>query len=119
MVCLLGAYIFTLTDVESIEKVKKFGFAISSRLGNHQFTQSVGKWDDSVEFDAVFFYESSMNILLIEKMAESKKPTWFVMPSGEAMEVTIDEIKITRSYFDGGGQPIKQEIHFRLEAYHD
>jgi len=119
MVCLLGAYIFTLTDIESVEKQIKFNYARSSRLGNHQFTQAVGEYDETIEFDALFYYKSSVHTLFFEEVAKLKTPVWFVMPSGEAMEVTIDEIKIVRSWFDGVGKPVKQEIHFKLEAYHD
>jgi len=118
MVCLLGVYTFEITDVERVEKSMKFGYARSSRLGNHAHTQAVGRYEEQFEFTAVFFYKGLLHTLFFEEMAKLKIPLWFVMPSGEALEVVIEEMNVSRTYFDAGGQPVKQEIDFKLEGYH-
>jgi len=119
MVCMLGYCIFDITDVESVKKQVSFGYVRKDRLQNHQSTQSVGLWNESFSFDAVIYNEDGLNTMVFEDMARAKEPVWFVMPSGEALEVTINDIDITRSYFDGGGRPVKQEISFKLEAYYE
>lgn len=118
MVCMLGFYIFDINDVETIKKQIQYKYSKKERIGNHPYTQAVGKWNEKIDFDAVLYYDKA-SAFIFQKMAEQKIPVWFVMLSGEALEVTIDDITIKRSYFDQGGQPLKQEVSFVLEAYYD
>lgn len=119
MVAMLGDYIFDIKEVESVKKEISFHYARKERLQNHPSTQSVGRWSESFSFEAVIYNKSGLSAAVFEEMAMQKTPVWFVMLSGEALEVTIDDIEITRSYFDASGQPVKQEVSFKLEAYYE
>jgi len=119
MVCMLGYYIFDIIDVESVKKQISFNYARKERLQNHPSTQSVGLWNESFSFDAVIYNKGGLSVTVFEDMARMKEPVWFVVPSGEALEVTINDLEINRSYFDSAGNPVKQEVTFKLEAYYE
>lgn len=118
MVCMLGYYLFEITDVESVKKHITYGYARHNRLQNHPHTQSVGRYEERFSFTATLYHKHGVSARIFEAMARLKTPVWFVMPSGEACEVVIKEITIDRSFFDGSGQPLRQEVTFELEVYY-
>lgn len=119
MVCMLHVYTFDLLEAGKVKKQLTANFARSNRIGNHKYVQDVGKHDESIEFVATFYYKSIILPKYFEELLKLKQPVWFVMLSGEALQVTIEELEITREWFDGGGIPVKQEVRFRLEAWHE
>ncbi len=118
MLCMLGLYFFDIVEVESIRRDIKYPYARSDRIGNHQYTQAVGKWSENISFDAVLYHNVGFAVPFFKSGAEEKKPMWFIMLSGEAVEVTIEEMSINRSYFNSAGLPVKMEISFKLEVYY-
>ncbi len=119
MVCMLHVYTFEILEVGSVKKQITANFARSNRIGNHKYTQDVGAYDSTIEFTATFYYKNIILPKYFELLLKNKSPIWFVMLSGEALQVTIEELEITREWFDGGGIPVKQEVRFRLEAWHE
>jgi len=123
MVCMFDngydQYIFEIVDVESVQKQMKFNYARSARIGNNPFTQAVGAWEENISFTATLYYDQFFTVTFFEEMAKQKTPIWFVMLSGEALEVTVDQLSTTKTWFDFSGNPIKQEIVFTLEAYYE
>jgi len=119
MVCMLDEYSFELRNVETTQKKLKLHYAKHERIGNHPAKFAVGKWEESFDLDATFYHKSRSFLTQFEEIAKRKKPVWLVFPTGEALRVTIEEISITKSYFDESGSPLRQDIKLTLEGYYE
>lgn len=119
MICMLDNYSFELLNVEEVKKKITFGWSKHQRLSNHPKKQAVGKYEESFEIEAVFYKKKRSFLVDFEDMAKEKKPLWLVFPTGEALEVIISEVELTKSYFDDAGSPLKQVINFKMEVFYE
>lgn len=115
----LGEYPFEIQDLESVQKKITPGWHKVERLGNFPGHFAKGQWEERYEFEATFTMRTNDYLKQFETMVTEKKPVWLTFPSGEAVEVVIVESEMTKSLFDGDGNPIRQVIKLVLEAYHE
>lgn len=112
MLAKINDFLFELSkvDIESIQHQLSFGWNRQQRLGNHQYTQSSGKWEESIYFSGKLIMKSVNALRDFEDMAKEKKPVRMTFGTGESYLVTIETIDRTKSGFIRDGK-------YRYQAY--
>ncbi len=119
MLAKINDFLFELnkTDLESIQHQISFKWDRQDRSGNHNHTQSTGKWEESIVFSGKLLMQS-VNILKdFEDMAKEKKPVRLTLGTGESYLITIDSLSRSKSGFLKDGKYRYQEYSIQLQRY--
>lgn len=119
MICMIDDFLFDMKDGESIAKKISLSFAKNARLGKSVHHQAVGSFDDTFTLEVIYYNKKRDHLEDFEEKIKEKKPLWMVFGDGVGHKVLIPECEIVKSYFDGNGSPIKQELKLAIEVYYE
>lgn len=119
MLAKINDFLFDLNgnDIERIQHQLTFEYNRQKRIGNHQHTQSTGKWEEVVTFSGKLIMKSINALKDFEAMAKEKKPVRITFGTGESYEVTIDTMSRTKSGFMKDGKHRYQEYSISMTRY--
>lgn len=108
---------FNKVDIANMQHRLSFDWNRQKRLGNHQHTQSSGKWEEAIMFTGKLIMKSVNALSDFEEMAKEKKPVRITFGTGESYEITIDTISRTKSGFLKDGKYRFQEYSISMTRY--
>jgi phage protein U len=119
MLAKVGSFIFDINnkDIQSIAHQLSFGWNRQSRLGNHNYTQKSGKFEESISFSGKLILKSVSTLKAFEDMAKEQKPQRLTLGTGESYKITIDSISRTKSGFLKDGKFRYQEYSISMQRY--
>jgi len=115
----IESFLFDLndTDIESIEHQLSFGWNTQKRLGNHQYIQSDGMWEEAIKFSGKLVMKSVNVLKEFEDKAKEQKPVRITFGTGESYMITIDSINRTKRGFLKDGKYRYQEYSISMQRY--
>lgn len=119
MLAKIGSFVFDLNnkDIASISHQISIGWNKQNRLGNHQYTQKDGKWEEGISFSGKLILKS-VNILKdFEDMAKDGKPVRMTLGTGESFKIVIESVSRTKSGFFKDGKFRYQEYSISMQRY--
>lgn len=119
MLAKIDSFLFELndTDIEKIEHQLSFEWNTQKRLGNHQYTQSDGMWEESVKFNGKLVLKSVNIFKDFEDKAKEKKQVRITFGTGESYMIVIDGISRTKSGFLKDGKYRYHEYSISMKRY--
>ena len=119
MLAKVGEFVFDLNnkDISEITHRLSFGWNTQKRIGNHEYNQKSGKWEESVSFNGKLILKSKSILKEFEDTAKEQIPVRLTFGTGESYKVTIDSISRTKSGFFKDGNFRYQEYSISMRRY--
>lgn len=119
MLAKIENFLFNLndTDIASITHKLSFNWNKQKRMGNHQYTQSDGMWEEDITFSGKLILKSINALKEFEDKAKEQKPVRITFGTGESYMITIESIDRTKSGFLKDGKYRYQEYSISMQRY--
>ena len=119
MLAKVGEFIFDLNnkDIADISHQLNFPFDTQKRIGNHEYTQKRGQWEEDVNFNGKLILKSVNILKEFEDMAKEQLPVRLTLGTGESYKVTIKSMSRTKSGFLKDGKFRYQGFSIAMRRY--
>jgi len=119
MLAKIDDFLFDLNknDIDSIQHQLSLTWNRQTRLGNHQYTQREGSWEETLSFGGKLLMQSVNALKEFEDLVKTGKPVRLTLGTGESYEVTINSLDRTKKSFLKDGKYRHQEYSISLQRY--
>jgi phage protein U len=117
MLCKLGDFTFTKTEISNINEIENYPFAEIKRVANNPLYQDIQKENTEFEIKGWYLIKSNNIFESLKRIARKKEPIRFTTMQG-SVKVIITSINIGKKIFIKGGA-IKQEFSIKLKRYYE
>ncbi len=119
MLAKVGDFVFDLNnkDIISLTHQISLKWNKQKRLGNHQYIQKDGEFEETISFNGKLILKSVNILKSFEDMAKEAKPVRMTLGTGESYMVVIEDISRSKSGFFKDGKFRYQEYSISLQRY--